>query len=168
MLIGALASGVTTHVPNYLMSVGWTTQGTGYILSVYSIVVLVATIIAGFMMDRWGIQKTVLTMSDFVGTRHDLPVLIRVQHEFCVGILCVLRAYDEPAENASVSFDFYSIRHKGLCRNLCVLNLFFLIGAAVGSVLTSILPGHLGIWHHVDDLCRICNLAVLLRDGCTV
>ena len=63
MLVGALTSGVTTHVPNYLMSIGWTTQGTGYILSVYSIVVLVATIIAGFMMDRWGIQKTVLTMS---------------------------------------------------------------------------------------------------------
>lgn len=32
MLIGALASGVTTHVPNYLMSVGWTTQGTGYLI----------------------------------------------------------------------------------------------------------------------------------------
>ena len=100
--------------------------------------------------------------------RYDLPVLIRVQHEFCVGILCVLRAYDEPAENASVSFDFYGIRHKGLCRNLCVFESVLPDWCSGRLCADKYLAGHLGIWHHVDGLCGICNLAVLLRDGCTV
>ena len=144
MLVGALASGVTTHVPNYLMSVGWTTQGTGYILSVYSIVVLVTTIIAGFMMDRWGIQKTVLTMAVLIV----LGMICLYLSEFNMNFAwryCVFfgltMSLPRMLPSLLTSTVFGTKDYAGI---YAFLNLFFLIGAAVGSVLTSILQGILG------------------------
>lgn len=144
MLVGALASGVTTHVPNYLMSVGWTTQGTGYILSVYSIVVLVATIIAGFMMDRWGIQKTVLTMAVLIVLGMICLYLSEFNMNFAWGY-CVFfgltMSLPRMLPSLLTSTVFGTKDYAGI---YAFLNLFFLIGAAVGSVLTSILQGILG------------------------
>ena len=144
MLVGALASGVTTHVPNYLMSVGWTTQGTGYILSVYSIVVLVATIIAGFMMDRWGIQKTVLAMSVLIVLGMICLYLSEFNMNFAWGY-CVFfgltMSLPRMLPSLLTSTVFGTKDYAGI---YALLNLFFLIGAAVGSVLTSILQGILG------------------------
>lgn len=85
-----------------------------------------------------------------------------------MGILHFLRTYDELAKNASVYFDFYSIRHKGLCGNLCVLKPILpdWRGGRFGA--DKHLTGRFGIWYYVDDICGVRNLAVLLRDSCTV
>lgn len=85
-----------------------------------------------------------------------------------MGILHFLWAYDELAENASVYFDFYGIWHEGLCGNLCVLESILpdWCGSRFGA--DEYLAGRFGIWYYVDDICRVRDLAVLLRDGCTV
>ena len=80
----------------------------------------------------------------------------------------LFRSCVELTENASVYFDFYGIRHKGLCGNLCVLEPILPDWCSGRLGADEHLAGYFRLWHHVDDLCRICYLAVLLRDGCTV
>lgn len=170
LLVGTLASGVTTHVPNFLVSVGWSTEGAGYILSVYSIVVLISTIIAGVMMDRFGIQKTVLAMTILIVFGMACLSLSEWNMRFAWGY-CIFFGLTMslprmlPAMLTSTVFGT-----KDYAKNYAFLNVFFLIGAAFGSVLTSILQGIAGYgitWmvYAVFAILLFCCVTVALSNG---
>ena len=143
MLIGALASGVTTHVPNFIAIIA--DKGmSGTILSVYSLVSIVGMLGGGVLMDKLGIKKTTL-----------IAVIL-----VCIGLVCLVLASTNPiiAYGYCIFFavamclpkllpailfsEVFGVKDYGSI--YANLNLFFLIGAALGSVLTSILMGIMG------------------------
>lgn len=147
MFVGALASGVTTHVPNFITTIandGGTLAGT--ILAAYSLIYIFTTIGGGILLDKIGFKKTVL-----------LAVLLG-----SVGLLCLVGAGMTGntmfAYGYSVFFAVVMCLPKLLPATLfstvfgvkdygsiyANLNVFFLIGAALGSVLTGILEGIMG------------------------
>lgn len=147
MIVGALASGVTTHVPNFVTTIandGGVLQGT--ILSVYSVVSIAGMVGGGVIMDKVGIKKTVL-----------LAVVLMIG-----GLLCLFGA--AVTQNAKLAFGYAVIFALAMCLPkllpailmstvfgvkdyagiYATANIFFLIGAALGSVLTAILQGIVG------------------------
>lgn len=147
MLVGALASGVTTHVPNFITTIaqdGGVFQGT--VLSIYSLVTIAGMVGGGVVMDKFGIKKTVLIAVVLVAIGLGCVAGVgftgnlTLAYGYCIffaAAMCLPKLL--PAILFSEVFgvkDYGSIYAK--------LNLFFLIGAALGSVLTSILAGILG------------------------
>jgi len=147
MLVGALASGVTTHVPNFITTIaqdGGKLQGT--ILSFYSIVTIVGMVGGGVIMDKVGIKKTVaiavalITVGLGCVAAVGFTGNVTFAYGYCIFFalaMCLPKLL--PAILFSEVFgvkDYGSIYAK--------LNVFFLIGAALGSILTSILQGILG------------------------
>lgn len=147
MLVGALASGVTTHVPNFITTIaqdGGKLQGT--ILSVYSFVTIFGMVGGGIVMDKIGIKKTVLVAVVLVAIGLGCVAGVgftgntTLAYGYCIFFalaMCLPKLL--PAILFSEVFgvkDYGSIYAK--------LNVFFLIGAALGSVLTSILQGIIG------------------------
>ena len=147
MIVGALASGVTTHVPNFVTSIAndrGVLQGT--VLSVYSVVSIAGMVGGGVIMDKVGIKKTVL-----------LAVVLMIG-----GLLCLFGA--AVTQNAKLAFGYAVIFALAMCLPkllpailmstvfgvkdyagiYATANIFFLIGAALGSVLTAILQGIVG------------------------
>lgn len=147
MLVGALASGVTTHVPNFITTIaqdGGKLQGT--ILSYYSIVTIVGMVGGGVIMDKVGIKKTVAIAVGLITVGLGCVAAVgftgnvTFAYGYCIFFalaMCLPKLL--PAILFSEVFgvkDYGSIYAK--------LNVFFLIGAALGSILTSILQGILG------------------------
>ena len=143
MLIGALASGVTTHVPNFIANIA-SQEMSGQILSIYSLVSIAGMVGGGVLMDKMGIKKTTLLAVALV----------------CIGLVCLVLAETNPmiAYGYCIFFavamclpkllpailfsEVFGVKDYGSI--YANLNLFFLIGAALGSVLTGILEGILG------------------------
>ena len=147
MLVGALASGVTTHVPNFISEIA--KDGgvfAGNVLSIYSLVSIAGMVGGGIVMDKLGIKKTVLVAVGLVAiglacvAGVGFTGNLTLAYGYCIffaAAMCLPKLL--PAILFSEVFgvkDYGSIYAK--------LNLFFLIGAALGSVLTSILAGILG------------------------
>ena len=147
MLVGALASGVTTHVPNFITEIaqdGGIFSGT--VLSIYSLVSIAGMVGGGVVMDKMGIKKTVLIA----------VVLVTIGLGCCAGVgftgnltlaygYCIFfaAAMCLPKLLPAILFsEVFGVKDYGSI--YANLNLFFLIGAALGSVLTSILMGILG------------------------
>ena len=110
----------------------------------YLPVLLVSGVIAGFLMDRWGIQITVLTMSVLIVLGMICLYLSEFNMNFAWGY-CVFfgltMSLPRMLPSLLTSTVFGTKDYAGI---YAFLNLFFLIGAAGGSVLTSILQGILG------------------------
>ena len=105
LLVGALASGVTTHVPNYITDLardGGAMQGT--VLSVYSLVFIAGMVGGGVLMDRIGVKRTALA-----------AVVLAI-----AGLLCLILARDGGAMQGTV---------------LSVYSLVFIAGMVGGGVL---------------------------------
>ena len=145
MLVGALASGVTTHVPNFITTIaqdGGVLQGT--VLSIYSLVSIVGMVGGGVIMDKVGIKKTTLLAVVLVSIGLACLVMVPSNVMFAYGY-CIFFAIAMclpkllPAILLSTVFGV-----KDYAGIYSLANLFFLVGAALGSVLTSILQGILG------------------------
>jgi MFS family permease len=152
MLVGALASGVTTHVPNFITEIaqdGGIFSGT--VLSIYSLVSIAGMVGGGVVMDKMGIKKTVLIA----------VVLVAIGLGCCAGVgftgnltlaygYCIFfaAAMCLPKLLPAILFsEVFGVKDYGSI--YANLNLFFLIGAALGSVLTGILQGiidYQGAW----------------------
>ncbi len=146
MLIGALASGVTTHVPNFATEM--TNDGGklgSLLLSVYSIFSTISYFFGGALMDKMGIKKTTLLAVFAIviglGTLAlasvlNIPVLA---YGYCIFAIAMCLPRVVPA--VIVSTVFGTKEYAGI---FALSNLFFLIGAALGSVLTGILANIAG------------------------
>ncbi len=146
MLIGALASGVTTHVPNFITSVandGGTLSGT--ILSIYSIVSIVGMLGGGLLMDKIGIKKTTLLAVVMVIIGLGALVAagngnVNLAFGYCI-FFAIAMCLPKLLPSVLMSKVFGTKDYAGI---YAFANLFFLVGAALGSVLTSILAGIFG------------------------
>lgn len=146
MLIGALASGVTTHVPNFVTSIandGGKLSGT--ILSIYSIVSIVGMLGGGVLMDKIGIKKTTLIAVIMVIIGLGALVVAgggSIQLAFGYSIFfAIAMCLPKLLPSVLMSKVFGTKDYAGI---YALANLFFLVGAALGSVLTSILAGIFG------------------------
>ena len=150
LLVGALASGVTTHVPNYITDLaryGGAMQGT--VLSVYSLVFIAGMVGGGVLMDRIGVKRTALAAVVLAIAGLLCLILARWGLYFAYGY-CMFFSLSMflprllPAILLSEVFgvlDYAALYAR--------MNLFFLIGAALGSVLTALLAkllGYAGAW----------------------
>lgn len=146
MLIGALASGVTTHVPNFITSIandGGKLSGT--ILSIYSIVSIVGMVGGGMLMDKIGIKKTTLLAVVLVAVGLGSLVLASkgntaIAFGYCI-FFAIAMCLPKLLPSVLMSKVFGTKEYAGI---YSFANLFFLVGAALGSVLTSILAGIFG------------------------
>lgn len=171
MLVGALASGVTTHVPNFIAIIADKTMA-GTVLSMYSLVTIAGFLGGGMLMDKIGLKKTTLlaVILLIVGlaslTGAGMTGNASLAYGYCIffaAAMCLPKLL--PAILFSAVFgvkDYGSIYAN--------LNLFFLIGAALGSVLTSILQGILGynltwIVYMVMAVCMYLCVAGALKGG---
>ncbi len=146
LLVGILASGVTTHVPNFATSI--VNDGgilAGNLLSIYSIGSLIGILVAGVLMDKIGIKKTVI-----------LSLILQA-----IGLGCLVAFGMTGNKLLSYGYLFFALAMflpkllpaillstvfgvKDYGNIYATANLFFLVGAALGSVLTSILQGIVG------------------------
>lgn len=147
MLVGALASGVTTHVPNFITTIaqdGGVFSGT--VLSIYSLVSIAGMVGGGVVMDKFGIKKTVLIAVVLVAIGLGCVAGVgftgnlTLAYGYCIffaAAMCLPKLLP-----AILFSEVFGVKDYGSI--YANLNLFFLIGAALGSVLTSILEGILG------------------------
>ena len=172
MLVGALASGVTTHVPNFATEMANDGGKLGsLLLSAYSIFSTISFFGGGALMDKIGIKKTSLlaVCAIIVGLATlalasvlQIPVLAYGYCAFAIA-MCLPRVI--PA--VIVSTVFGTKDYAGI---FALSNLFFLIGAALGSVLTGILANIGGyavawIFYMVVAVLFFLCIAAALRGG---
>jgi len=144
MLVGALASGVTTHMPNFVASISDAAMA-GRVLSGYSLMSIVGQVGGGVLMDKIGIKKTTLMAAfltslgllSLVGAAVFNPALA---YGYC--IFFAVAMFLPKVLPAVLLSNVFGTRSYAEIYSLS--NLFFLIGAALGSILTSVLQGILG------------------------
>ena len=145
--IGILSAGVTTHVPNFVTSIakdGGKLQGT--VLSVYSVVSIVGMVGGGALMDKMGIRKTVLGAAVLVivglASLYAYSVTGTTMLVFGYSIFFAIAMFLPKVLPAVLMSKVFGTKdYAGI---YAFANLFFLIGAAFGSVLTSIIQGIAG------------------------
>lgn len=147
MFIGILSAGVTTHVPNFVTSVaqdGGTLSGT--VLSVYSIVSIVGMVAGGALMDKIGITKTVLCAAVLViiglASLYAYSVTGTVALAFGYSVFFAIAMFLPKVLPAVLMSKVFGTKEYGGI--YAFANLFFLVGAAFGSVLTSIIQSIVG------------------------
>ncbi len=147
MLVGILSAGVTTHVPNFITSVaqdGGTLSGT--VLSVYSLITIVGLVGGGALMDKIGIKKTVLIAVVLVCLGLGSLVLYASNGNAVIAygyaiFFAIAMCLPKLLPSVLMSQVFGTKDYAGI---YALANLFFLVGAALGSVLTSIIQGIVG------------------------
>lgn len=150
LLVGALASGVTTHVPNYITDLardGGAMQGT--VLSVYSLVFIAGMVGGGVLMDRIGVKRTALAAVVLAIAGLLCLILARWGLYFAYGycIFFSLSMFLPRLLPAILLSEVFGVQDYAAL--YARMNLFFLIGAALGSVLTALLAkllGYAGAW----------------------
>lgn len=147
MLIGVLSAGVTTHVPNFISSVakdGGSLSGT--VLAVYSIVSIAGMVGGGALMDKVGIKKTVFTAIVLVGIGlgslfvYSMTGIVAIAFGYSV-FFAIAMCLPKLLPSVLMSEVFGTKEYAGI---YSLANLFFLVGAALGSVLTSVFQGIFG------------------------
>lgn len=150
LLVGALASGVTTHVPNYITDLardGGAMQGT--VLSVYSLVFIAGMVGGGVLMDRIGVKRTALAAVVLAIAGLLCLILARWGLYFAYGycMFFSLSMFLPRLLPAILLSEVFGVQDYAAL--YARMNLFFLIGAALGSVLTAVLAkllGYTGAW----------------------
>lgn len=150
LLVGALASGVTTHVPNYITDLardGGAMQGT--VLSVYSLVFIAGMVGGGVLMDRIGVKRTALAAVILAIAGLLCLILARWGLYFAYGycMFFSLSMFLPRLLPAILLSEVFGVQDYAAL--YARMNLFFLIGAALGSVLTALLAkllGYAGAW----------------------
>ena len=146
-LVGILAAGVTSHVPNFITSVaqdGGTLSGT--VLSVYSIVSIIGMVGGGMLMDKVGIKKTVLlaaillslglaSLFFYAQTGNSV-----IAFGYCI-FFAIAMFLPKVLPAVLMSTVFGTKDYAGI---YATSNLIFLIGCALGSVFTGILQSIVG------------------------
>lgn len=146
LLVGILASGVTTHVPNFATSI--VNDGgilAGNLLSIYSIGSLIGILVAGVLMDKIGIKKTVILslILQAIGLGCLVAFGMTGNKLLSYGYLFFALAMFLPKLLPAILLStVFGVKDYGSI--YATANLFFLVGAALGSVLTSILQGIVG------------------------
>lgn len=147
MFTGILSAGVTTHVPNFVTSVaqdGGKLAGT--VLSVYSIVSIVGMVAGGALMDKIGIRKTVLGAAVLViiglASLYVYSLNGNSMLAFGYSIFFAIAMFLPKVLPSVLMSKVFGTKEYGSI--YAFANLFFLVGAALGSVLTSIIQGIVG------------------------
>lgn len=144
LLVGALASGVTTHMPNFIATIA-DQKMAGWVLAGYSVVSIFGQLGGGILMDKIGIRKatflaavlTSLGLLSLIGAAAIKPILA---YGYCIFFAAAM-FLPKVLPAVLLSTVFGTQDYAGV---YALSNIFFLIGAALGSILTSILQGILG------------------------
>lgn len=147
LCVGLISAGVTTHVPNFVTSIandGGTLSGT--VLSVYSIVSIVGMVGGGALMDKMGIRKTVLLAAVLVivglASLYAYSLSGNTILVFGYSVFFAIAMFLPKVLPAVLMSTVFGTKdYAGI---YALANLFFLIGAAFGSVLTAIIQGIAG------------------------
>lgn len=159
-LVGCLAAGVITHLIYYLIGEGWTMNHAASVLALYSIMTLVGYFAGGFLFDKLGPKYGTALFSIF--SMIGMGALLLARHELFGYLFAVFFAFSMmmpkmlPAILTSTVFgvrDYSSI--------YSFLNLFFMLGCALGAVITGVISSSIG-YHGAWILYIVFCVAIIL------
>lgn len=167
LFLGCLAAGVATHVVNFLVSEGFEMTAASAVVSIFSLVSVFGIFVGGVIFEKLGLIGGVLfsTVSGIIGLIGLLlsssnPMFVYL---YSVGFaLCMLMARLLPALLTSAVF---GVKDYGAIYSF--INLFFLVGAALGSVLTGVIgdiAGYRAAWILYAVFCAlifVCTVAAI-------
>ncbi len=142
--IGLLSAGVATHVPNYLVSVGWSEATAANVVSVFSLVAILGGVLGGILFDTIGKVGGILFAAACAAGSMICLLMAGVTpplaYAFAAlnGLSCCLPKL-VPAMLVSGCFGL-----KDYASIFGIINVVFLLGCALGSLLTGILAVAVG------------------------
>ncbi|MEG1869283.1 MAG: MFS transporter [Oscillospiraceae bacterium] len=142
-IVGCLAAGVATHSTNYLVKIGWDIKAAGNVLAVFSLVGIVGQLGGGVLFEKVGALGGTIVAS-VCGVIGLLGLIFATNpiggYVFAVAFaLSAVMPFMLPALLTSMVFgvkDYPSI--------YSIVNLFMLLGCAIGAVLTGVIDGMAG------------------------
>lgn len=160
--VGWLAAGVATHAVNYLIGIGWSTRAASQVHSLYGIINIVALIVGGIIFDKLGLKKGTMVSLIFAiiglvslilsGTRV-FGYIYAISYGLSLSLPRLM-----PAMLVSEIFGQkdYSVIYS-------LVNVIFLLGCAIGSVLTGVINDLIGykvVWTLLAILCVVAFVAI--------
>lgn len=162
--VGWLAAGVATHAVNYLIGIGWSTTGSANIQSLFGVVSIFAIVLGGFLFDKLGFRNGTIIALGFaavglislmLASNHIFGYLYAISYGLSLSLPRLM-----PAMVVSEVFgkkDYGSI--------YSFVNFLFLIGCAIGSVLTGIINDNFGyktVWTMLIVICGIVSISIII------
>lgn len=163
--IGLMAAGVSTHVPNYLVEdFGWSATDAGNVVSIFSLVAIVGTILGGVLFDNIGPVGGVLFACVSAAIGLALLIMVGVTPVLAylfAALYGLAQVMPKMVPAILVSRCFGT---KGYAAVFSLINLIFLIGCAIGSVVTGALADSVGYnvaWIFYIVLCAVVFVTAL-------
>lgn len=162
--VGWLAAGVATHAVNYLIGIGWSTTASANIQSLFGVVSIFAIILGGILFDKLGFRNgTVISLgfamvgliSLMLSSNHIFGYLYAISYGLSLSLPRLM-----PAMFVSEVFgkkDYGSI--------YSLVNFVFLMGCAIGSVLTGVINDNFGyktVWTILIIISVITSISVII------
>lgn len=138
LLLGFLAAGVATHSVNYLGGIGWGTAEAGSVLSVFNIVLVLGMFLGGVLFEKIGVKGGTFISVIFaiIGITSLIFAEIKV-FGYLYAIFFALAMMLPKMLPAIITSTVFGVKDYGSMYSY--LNIFFLVGASLGSVITGII-----------------------------
>ena len=143
LLAGLVAMGIGVHLMPYLTDIGHPETTAGLIIGIISGLTVVGKLCLGFVVDRWGLQRTIVLAYGVIALgillltgAKALPVacVFAVVYGFAIGAPLLI--------NPALTAECIGLANFGAVFG--VLTLLTTVGAAVGAVLTGVVYDNVG------------------------
>lgn len=146
--LGCLAAGVSTHTINYLLEIHWEMSEAANVLSVFSLVIVVGMLAGGVMFEKLGPVRAIFLATVFAVL--GLGSLVLAENHlfgYLYAVFFALAMMMPKLLPALLTSTVFGVRDYGPIYS--IFNLVFLVGCALGSVITGIsykLMGYGATW----------------------
>jgi predicted MFS family arabinose efflux permease len=143
LLAGLVAMGIGVHLMPYLTDIGHPEATASLIISIISGLTVVGKISIGFVVDRWGLERTVVLAYGVIAIGIVLLTGAKALPMACVFAVVYGFAIGAPLLiNPGLTAECMGLANFGAVFG--VLTLLTTVGAAVGAVLTGVIYDHVG------------------------
>lgn len=141
--LGTISAGVATHSINYLVSIGWEIDKASIILSIYSLTSIMAMFMGGIIFDKIGTRNaTLISVLFTIIALFSLIMAKNTVFAYVYAITFALAMMLPRILPAIITSEVFGV--KDYPSIYSYLNIFFLLGCALGSVITGIINDAVG------------------------
>ncbi|MEG1778475.1 MAG: MFS transporter [Oscillospiraceae bacterium] len=138
LLLGCALTGVTSHVVNYLITIGWATTDAGSVVSVMSLVGIFGVVLGGFLFEKLGPRNGIfLACTFYILAFASLFFAKNPIFGYAFAIIFPLGGMLPRLVPALLTSRVFGT--KDYASIYAILNVFFLVGCSVGAVLTGVI-----------------------------
>lgn len=142
-LLGTISAGVATHSINYLLSIGWEIDKASVVLSIYSLTNIVSMFAGGLIFEKIGTKNATLVSVFFaIVALFSLILAKNTPFAYLYAVTFALAMMLPRILPAIITSEVFGI--KDYPSVYSYLNIFFLLGCAMGSVITGIINDMIG------------------------